>query len=126
MHAVLGYRIISKVQLSKAHFFIILENANELHYGIDAQPHGVEVEDMREFLRILLIEALLKHLRLLEVGLLTGILTSREEDLFITSKIPRWKSSSKIDAMNLESTCWSAFCFFDKARFILLLFSVDQ
>lgn len=81
MHAVLGYRIISKVQLSKAHFFIILENANELHYGIDAQPHGVEVEDMREFLRILLIEALLKHLRLLEVGLLTGILTSREEDL---------------------------------------------
>lgn len=81
MHAILGYRIIGKIQLSKAHLFIILEDANELHYGIDAQPHRVEVEDMREFLRVLLIETLLEHLRLLEVGLLAGILTSREEDL---------------------------------------------
>ena len=93
MHAILGYRIIGKIQFSKAHLFIILEDANELHYGIDAQPHRVEVEDMREFLRILLIETLLEHLRLLEVGLLAGILTSREEDLCISCKIPRWKSS---------------------------------
>jgi hypothetical protein len=73
---------------------------------------------MWKFLGVLLVEALLEHLGLFEVGLLPGVLASGEEDLCMVDGLPRWKSSSKMEAMNLESTCWSAFCLLESARFM--------
>lgn len=56
------------------------ENGDELDYCVDTQTHGIKIENMRKFLRIYFIEALLEHLRFFEVRLLSSILASGEKN----------------------------------------------
>lgn len=55
------------------------QDAAQFHNGIDSQSHRVQVEDIGRLLRIDLIETLFKHLGFLAVGLLPGVLASRDE-----------------------------------------------
>lgn len=97
-----------------------LEDGDELHDGVDPQPHGVEVEHVRELLGVDLVEALLEHLGLLEVGLLPRVLATGEEDVYVSPSVPAWNSSSKMDVMSFGSACCSP-CRFENVLFISLI-----
>lgn len=42
-----------------------LQGADQLHYRIHAQSHRIQVENVRELLRVYFIQTFLKHLRFL-------------------------------------------------------------
>jgi len=56
-----------------------LEYGDELHYGIDSNPHGIQIEYMRVFFGVDLIETLLEHFGFLEIRFLSGVLAARKE-----------------------------------------------
>lgn len=69
---------------------VIFEDGNEFHDGVDSKAHGVEVEDVREFLGVDLVETLLEHFGLFEIRLLSRVLATREEDVYISYSVPAW------------------------------------
>lgn len=78
MHSVLGDGVVSHIDGLELGGF---QNLDKFHYRIDAQPHRVQVEHAGVLLGVYFVEALLKHLGLLDVGLLPGVLASRQEYL---------------------------------------------
>jgi hypothetical protein len=51
-----------------------LEGADELHDGVDAKPHRVKVEYVRELLGVDLVQAFLEHFCLFQIRLLPSVL----------------------------------------------------
>lgn len=96
------------------------QNGYQLHDGVDADPHRVKIEHLGVFLGVHLVQTLLEHLGLLEVGLLAGVLAPRKEDLYLRGTLPAWMSSSKMEEMRLVSTCCSCPAFLDRGRYIVI------
>ena len=55
------------------------EDGDELHYGVYADAHRVEVEDLWVFLGVDFVETFLEHFGLLEVRFFACVLAPGEE-----------------------------------------------
>jgi hypothetical protein len=79
MHPVLRDGVVREVDGFE---FVMFENGDEFHDGIDPKTHGVEIEDKWKFFGVDLVERLFEDLGFLVVGFLTCVLAFGEEELY--------------------------------------------
>lgn len=109
-----------------ARVLVVFEDGNQLHDGVDTDPHGVEVEDMRVFLGVDFVETLFEHFGLFHIWFFSSVLAAGEEDVWISPVLPECISSSKMEEMACVSRCCSLPAFFVMVLYIIINIMVLQ